>query len=1172
MDRQELLVGFIRENLKLITADKFPDALYKKNKHQYFLEKHASAKQGVPRDQEIAGEALWFLIRHAQVSDEATLKSFLDKEFFKEKVAEPAAFYEYISMTKPKESTIDYQKMQDSEYVQRLRSLLTEELRKELSTEPSHLQNLEAKINEKLAEYYAIPSVLDIRDFQEPDTSREEAEAEEYLPWWQQLNLTQDPFPTVEGLQKLTEDDYETIVYKTPLFQKYISLVQIAPQEIFKNTIFFGEFGSGKTTLFEYLRKALLASQVIPVYIQLFSEKDFQSLKLGFKQKMLREIQELLLPASTKALELEEPEDIDERLFKFLKLLQANTKAKGVVFFVDDLHKNKEDFEVAMEFLSYLQIFTSELVRHAGQNTAFYIAGSLEWESTIRSQARFSGSLARRETIPEITEAQAYEMLNRRLSAFYPNPEVRREIDRAFVSQVYRDLKLNNLPLTFRSFIQRITDEFKEGNFKVLTSDPVHIKTETLEKIKSVLESSTALKEKLDFLFFKSGIESSENRTICIRLLIDIFLKKGVREQDYEEKWFYLQKLARARLISKAKDDHGTFRWVPTPELVEKNREIYSQFSLSLEDYLIKLYGLGRLWSRKGKILNEELEQIQAFIKEADSELAKQLKESLGMHKEIITQQETFALSVDESDLVNKCRTSLEYLTSIYLGSVERLGPPSPKASLAFWKDYWFSPGEVAQFVNTISDEQTAIERIWYICSLYRQAFGTLFNFIRTEYQYLATVPLSSKDLSKEDMEALVQSRNMWSGGKYSQALRRLERVEERKLQVFVYNVFTLLYGDLRSRLEHIDSSAKAKIVEIRGSTFSEYGKTTNEFSVLPLHTIIESITEGPSHESRKNWEHIFTHVFGPLSSREIRTHVQKLETKEPDGSEDTSDGKLSLDVREQILFAAEVLKRVNSSYISLLTKGLSLLTQGGTLVVNLSFDGMRDKSAIKGIPIVPSIAGKLESNLESGPLNLDNSDFIQEYFGVPYRDFFAFLGLASSDQAKALNMPTIVQIAPRNGAAIEVKKRSRIELPRGVRVFICHSSTDNEFAKALATDLSAAGVQVWYDEFEIKVGHSITQKVNEGLAANDFLAIVLTPAAVSSEWVKRELSSALLTELESRSIVVLPLLLKQCETPPLIKDKRYANFTKNYDTGLADLLEGIRTHMSDRKPDNASV
>jgi predicted esterase len=72
--------------------------------------------------------------------------------------------------------------------------------------------------------------------------------------------------------------------------------------------------------------------------------------------------------------------------------------------------------------------------------------------------------------------------------------------------------------------------------------------------------------------------------------------------------------------------------------------------------------------------------------------------------------------------------------------------------------------------------------------------------------------------------------------------------------------------------------------------------------------------------------------------------------------------------------------------------------------------------------------------------------------------------------------------------------------------VFISYSSKDRDFAERLATDLRASGAGVWFDQWEIKVGHSITQKINDGIHDNDYLAVVLSPDSVSSDWVRKEL------------------------------------------------------------------
>jgi hypothetical protein len=113
--------------------------------------------------------------------------------------------------------------------------------------------------------------------------------------------------------------------------------------------------------------------------------------------------------------------------------------------------------------------------------------------------------------------------------------------------------------------------------------------------------------------------------------------------------------------------------------------------------------------------------------------------------------------------------------------------------------------------------------------------------------------------------------------------------------------------------------------------------------------------------------------------------------------------------------------------------------------------------------------------------------------------------------------------------------------------------------------DLTKAGITVWLDEWEIKVGESIIQKIQQGLRESDFVAIWLTRQSVASGWVEREWHSRFLEEIETRRVLILPLRGEACEIPQLLRDKKYADFIEDYDTGLTDLLKvlGATRHIS---------
>jgi len=81
--------------------------------------------------------------------------------------------------------------------------------------------------------------------------------------------------------------------------------------------------------------------------------------------------------------------------------------------------------------------------------------------------------------------------------------------------------------------------------------------------------------------------------------------------------------------------------------------------------------------------------------------------------------------------------------------------------------------------------------------------------------------------------------------------------------------------------------------------------------------------------------------------------------------------------------------------------------------------------------------------------------------------------------------------------------------------VFISHSSDDKlAIAKPLADALIASGHSVWYDEYEIKLGDSLLQKINEGLAHSRFGVVILSKSFFSKKWPQRELDG--LTSLET--------------------------------------------------------
>ncbi|EAU53739.1 toll/interleukin-1 receptor domain-containing protein [Mariprofundus ferrooxydans] len=124
--------------------------------------------------------------------------------------------------------------------------------------------------------------------------------------------------------------------------------------------------------------------------------------------------------------------------------------------------------------------------------------------------------------------------------------------------------------------------------------------------------------------------------------------------------------------------------------------------------------------------------------------------------------------------------------------------------------------------------------------------------------------------------------------------------------------------------------------------------------------------------------------------------------------------------------------------------------------------------------------------------------------------------------------------------------------------IFISYSHADKDRVDLLAGNMVKRNAQVWVDRWELSVGDSLIQRVQEAITESDALLIVLSKASVESEWCKKELSVGLIRELEEKRVVVLPVLLEDCEIPLFLRDKMYADLRVDFDAGLHSILEAV--------------
>jgi TIR domain len=87
---------------------------------------------------------------------------------------------------------------------------------------------------------------------------------------------------------------------------------------------------------------------------------------------------------------------------------------------------------------------------------------------------------------------------------------------------------------------------------------------------------------------------------------------------------------------------------------------------------------------------------------------------------------------------------------------------------------------------------------------------------------------------------------------------------------------------------------------------------------------------------------------------------------------------------------------------------------------------------------------------------------------------------------------------------------------------FICHASDDKrEVAQPIADLLRAAGYRIWLDEYELVVGDSLRQRIDEGLASSRYGVVILSPAFFGKSWPQRELDGLAARESDHRKVIL---------------------------------------------------
>lgn len=93
------------------------------------------------------------------------------------------------------------------------------------------------------------------------------------------------------------------------------------------------------------------------------------------------------------------------------------------------------------------------------------------------------------------------------------------------------------------------------------------------------------------------------------------------------------------------------------------------------------------------------------------------------------------------------------------------------------------------------------------------------------------------------------------------------------------------------------------------------------------------------------------------------------------------------------------------------------------------------------------------------------------------------------------------------------------------IELFISHASEDKStLVRPLAEKLRRWGVKVWYDEFSLTPGDSLSRSLDKGLSVARFGLVVLSPDFLRKPWPEYELRGLTNVEMYRRDKVIIPI------------------------------------------------
>jgi energy-coupling factor transporter ATP-binding protein EcfA2 len=828
VDRREAIGRYIRKNLLKLTSTETTKELEKSIRRSFFEENHLKGNARFST-QEVAEEISKYVIKSRTLSKDEFLNLIFTIPFIRDSIQKQKLEIIYDSNSQksslffsitdlPKLNQEDFLRKIEDEYESRAKHKFEEEvklekdeiekIKSELSKKKEELQKFESELNK-------LPPNLGTEELEMEVEKVDPSDLENAsTSWWKRLGFPQNPFETNQGLSGISENRYEDVIVKTPLVREYSKEFSNNP-EIFsgKTIMLIGDFGSGKTTIFQYLSYLATAHGLLPLLIILNPTQSVSTLTDVFLEEVIESLSESFVTMRKYDPRSERPTgNISRYALELFKELQKESP-HGFLVFIDGLHKSDAYLPQVLEFLKQIQNI-QEYISTKGVKIGFFIAGSPLWESELERKPSLSGSYYRKDNVPVLTEEYAVEAIEKRIS-LYPSGNIQPiTIDKSALRQTFKVLSERlKKGVTFRDFLDHIRERLEVNQFEEIGLS-VRIHIETVDAVRASLRT-TSLANNINALL--NEIVVSPQLRIASQKITPFILKSGVSEDQAIFKSnrgvFYL--LMKYDIIVQRKVESGvSFRWYFSSEFI--NTLIGISQRLKLTPYRI----LAAMFEEETLTKEQETTSIYASSVNLLRDLVSTWKDSFPNIANLLSQCKEGIIRINQhmkamdtlqpTDLANPIMNIVRSLDSIM--NFTRSG----KNDFEVFANSWVAPENIDK-IREFSDNNIIIPKVPH------DIYGLLHNHNKYIFQLLnllsdiikgeSIVRLVNRKLSSARMQSIHELRMRFLSQAYEEVINGVCLAIEKTLRDVIYycmralwgnNSFQILPDDVRKRIQEL--------------------------------------------------------------------------------------------------------------------------------------------------------------------------------------------------------------------------------------------------------------------------------------------------------------------------------------------------------------------------------